>query len=264
MKFDSQNLFAAFMGVVAIAVVGLLALDLPALLGQTIEPSGSTIKQDKNRQENIASGINLLTQKISAEPAPNPPQKRMLVPINQFLSMLRSGMPGVEAVMGQVEKNWDISYLPMMLEAGRFLPPREQAVVLRKLETKTGLNYGGDFDKWMQWMWKQEFEPHPDYAQFKAILYSKIDPRFTEYFVQTENATIRLDEVRWGGVRRDGIPPLKNPRMLMARDAHYLADTDVVFGIELNGDARCYPKRILAWHEMFKDTIGGESVCGVY
>ena len=64
MKFDSQNLFAAFMGVVAIAVVGLLALDLPALLGQTIEPSGSTIKQDKNRQENIASGINLLTQKI--------------------------------------------------------------------------------------------------------------------------------------------------------------------------------------------------------
>ena len=52
--------------------------------------------------------------------------------------------------------------------------------------------------------------------------------------------------------------------MLPANDAHYLADTDVVFGIELNGDARAYPKRILAWHEMFKDTIGGESVCGVY
>ena len=57
---------------------------------------------------------------------------------------------------------------------------------------------------------------------------------------------------------------MKNPKMLAAGDAKYLGDSDVVFGVELNGDARCYPKRILAWHEMFKDTIGGESVCGVY
>ena len=63
---------------------------------------------------------------------------------------------------------------------------------------------------------------------------------------------------------RDGIPPLKNPKMLSVAEAKYLGDNDVVFGIKLNGDARCYPKRILAWHEMFKDTIGGESVCGVY
>ena len=52
--------------------------------------------------------------------------------------------------------------------------------------------------------------------------------------------------------------------MITANQANYLADTDIVFGIELNGDARCYPKRILAWHEMFKDTIGGQSVAGVY
>ncbi|MGI9305345.1 MAG: DUF3179 domain-containing (seleno)protein, partial [Gammaproteobacteria bacterium] len=33
---------------------------------------------------------------------------------------------------------------------------------------------------------------------------------------------------------------------------------------ELNGDARAYPKRILAWHEMFVDKVGGEDVAGVY
>ena len=34
--------------------------------------------------------------------------------------------------------------------------------------------------------------------------------------------------------------------------------------IEVNGDARAYPKRILAWHELFTDTVGGVAVAGVY
>jgi len=52
--------------------------------------------------------------------------------------------------------------------------------------------------------------------------------------------------------------------MLRADQADYLGDDDVVFGIEINGDARAYPKRILAWHEMFTDTIGGVDIAGVY
>ncbi|MEL6898810.1 MAG: DUF3179 domain-containing protein, partial [Planctomycetota bacterium] len=66
------------------------------------------------------------------------------------------------------------------------------------------------------------------------------------------------------GVRRDGIPPLTNPNTLSARQAEYLADSDVVFGVSINGDARCYPKRILAWHEMVRDTVGGVPINGVY
>jgi hypothetical protein len=76
--------------------------------------------------------------------------------------------------------------------------------------------------------------------------------------------TIRLDEVIWGGVVQDGIPPLRNPDMIAAAQATYLADEHVVFGLAVNGDARAYPKRILAWHEMFTDTIGGVPVAGVY
>ncbi|MEL7240620.1 MAG: efflux RND transporter permease subunit, partial [Planctomycetota bacterium] len=49
-------------------------------------------------------------------------------------------------------------------------------------------------------------------------------------------------------------------RMISADKAAYLEDTNVVFGIEINGDARAYPKRILAWHEMFVDTVGGVDV----
>ena len=52
--------------------------------------------------------------------------------------------------------------------------------------------------------------------------------------------------------------------MLNADEADYLDDDNIVFGIEINGDARAYPKRILAWHEMFTDTIGGVDIAGVY
>ncbi|MEM7296655.1 MAG: DUF3179 domain-containing (seleno)protein [Bacteroidota bacterium] len=43
-----------------------------------------------------------------------------------------------------------------------------------------------------------------------------------------------------------------------------MEDDHKVFGIEVNGDFRAYPKRILAWHEMFVDEVGGVPVCGVY
>ena len=52
--------------------------------------------------------------------------------------------------------------------------------------------------------------------------------------------------------------------MTTADKASYLEDDHVVFGIQINGDARAYPKRILAWHEMFTDTIGGVPIAGVY
>ena len=98
---------------------------------------------------------------------------------------------------------------------------------------------------------------HPRYAAFKAALYSFVDPRFSAYFEDVGEPLIRLDEIAWGGVRQDGIPPLRNPAMLAADEIGYLEDHHIVFGISVNGDARAYPKRILAWHEMFVDVVGG-------
>ena len=113
-------------------------------------------------------------------------------------------------------------------------------------------------------MWNAPELRHPRYAAFKGALYSLIDPRFAAYFDDMGEPLIRLDEIVWGGVRQDGIPPLRNPAMVAAEEADYLEDGNVVFGISVNGDARAYPKRILAWHEMFVDTVGGTPVAGVY
>ena len=189
---------------------------------------------------------------------------RKLMDEQKFIAMLSLEHNTIAAGIAEAQMNWDISYVPMLLEVASYLPGQHRARIMELLEAQTGQRLGYDSDKWFQWLWKQEYKSHPRYNSFKSALYRLRDPRFTEYFVDTKNATIRLDEIRWGGVVRDGIPPLKNPIMLASNNAPYLADTDVVFGIELNGDARAYPKRILAWHEMFKDTIGGESVCGVY
>jgi hypothetical protein len=105
---------------------------------------------------------------------------------------------------------------------------------------------------------------HPDYAEFKGRAYSRIDPSFGRYFESRRPASIRLDEIRWGGVRRDGIPPLDHPEPVAASDASYLADSDLVFGLTHGGEARAYPRRILGWHELIRDRVGGEELTGVY
>jgi hypothetical protein len=68
---------------------------------------------------------------------------------------------------------------------------------------------------------------------------------------------IRLEEITWGGVIKDGIPALTNPRLISASAASYLRADDLVFGIAINGDVRAYPLRIMDWHEMFNEVIGG-------
>ncbi len=194
-----------------------------------------------------------------------PAAKPGTVSLRTYLRLTSESPDEVRQALRKIEKGWQPGSAVMLVEAARFSASRPGFVeIIRSLEDQTGQRLGSDLIKWYKWIWSQNYQPHPQYGAFKSAIYSPIDRRFAEYFQKTDNATIRLDEIRWGGVQRDGIPPLKNPEMLPAKRATYLADTDVVFGVSLNGDTRCYPKRILAWHEMFKDTIGGEPVCGAY
>ena len=58
---------------------------------------------------------------------------------------------------------------------------------------------------------------------------------------------------------RDCIPALTNPKLLTVTEAtSYLKDEDLVLGAYQNGIARAYPHRILWWHEIVNDTLGGE------
>ncbi len=189
----------------------------------------------------------------------------------EIQNLMGAGVDERAAALVWLDENWQEDYVPALVDAlrvsfwGRHPSSRTtRFALISLLEEKTGQRLGADLSAWFDWIWDRDVAPHPEYAKIKSFLYGFIDPKFAAYFSNDRAATIRLSEVRWGGVLQDGIPPLRSPKMLSADEADYLADTDVVFGIEVNGDVRAYPKRILAWHEMFTDRVGDVEVTGVY
>ena len=79
-----------------------------------------------------------------------------------------------------------------------------------------------------------------------------------------------LSEIMSGGPPKDGIPAIDHPRferLASGKVAGWLArlhDTEPVISIEIDGDLRAYPIRILIWHEIVNDTIDGQSVVITY
>jgi len=136
--------------------------------------------------------------------------------------------------------------------------------LMRFLARQTGNNFGSDLKRWRKWSWSLPSDPHPQYAEFKARLYANVDPRMAAFFEGSTPPRIRLDEIDWGGVGVNGIPPLDHPKVAAAAQAGFMGDKNVVFGIVVNGEARAYPKRILAWHELALDTVGGVRLAVVY
>ena len=121
---------------------------------------------------------------------------------------------------------------------------------------------------WADWMlWQEvhdEVVPFEGFDEVHAQVHARIDPDFQLFLRGGPDREIRTEEIVWGGVRKDGIPALTYPRFLAPDAAGYLDDDDLVFGVEINGDARAYPLRILDWHEMFNDVIGGVPVSLAY
>jgi len=184
-----------------------------------------------------------------------------------FISIIEGrNLLGVDSAIADIRDNWSPALIPQLLETVRFSRDRRtREAIFALLREKTDQDIESDFFAWNAWLWRQPEMITEDYDLFKASLYSAIDPRFAQYFDgRRGSARIRLDEIVWGGVLQDGIPPLRQPEMLSARDADYLADGNIVFGIVVNGEAHAYPKRVLAWHEMFINTIGGVEIAGVY
>jgi len=154
--------------------------------------------------------------------------------------------------------------IPALIQALRF-SGRGDPEIVAALVKLSGEKAGTSWNDWMLWQEKNsDIKPFAGFAQFKSELYEKIDPRFVEFIFPGVKHEIRLSEIAWGGVRKDGIPALTNPKLVKPKDADYLTNDELVFGVSINGDARAYPLRILDWHEMFNDVIGGVPVSLAY
>ncbi len=178
---------------------------------------------------------------------------------------LLSRIPGEpRAAIAWFERRGEKDAIPTLIFAMRF-SPEPDLTFAETLSKLAGESAGPRWFDWMIWQQKNpQVTPHRSYETFKTGLFSRIDPAFLRFVSAGQERDIRLEEITWGGVQVDGIPALINPAHIPAAEADYLDDDEEAFGVAINGDVRAYPRRILDWHEMFNDVVGGVPVALAY
>ncbi len=167
-------------------------------------------------------------------------------------------------VLRKIRERDNTDLVAPLIELLRFLTI-ERTAVAQTLTALTDEDIGADWHGWMLWQEAHpEIEPYDGYDAFKADLVARIDPNFRLFLEPDIAHEIRLEEIAWGGVLKDGIPALDNPTFLDPGDADYLTPDELVFGVSINGDTRAYPLRIMDWHEMANDVVGGVPVALAY
>lgn len=169
----------------------------------------------------------------------------------------------LEALARMRERN-DRDVVAPLIYALRYLRAEAPRVAVT-LEELTGEQHGTNWFQWMLWQQAhQEVEPFAGFDAFQSSLFARIDLNFIRFLYPGVKHEIRLEEIAWGGVVKDGIPALNNPAFVDAPEADYLNEDQPVFGVTINGDVRAYPYRIMDWHEMCNDVVGGVPVSLAY
>jgi Protein of unknown function (DUF3179) len=76
--------------------------------------------------------------------------------------------------------------------------------------------------------------------------------------------SIKFDEILSGGPPKDGIPSIDKPIFKPLGEIKSLGNKEPVITLQIGGEARAYPLRILIWHEIVNDVIAGTPVAVTY
>ncbi len=79
-----------------------------------------------------------------------------------------------------------------------------------------------------------------------------------------DRRSIEYAEIVFDGAVRDSIPPIADPKFVPAAEAEDIGPLEPVLSIGVDGDFRAYPLRILLWHEIVNDVVGGVPVLVSY
>ncbi len=83
------------------------------------------------------------------------------------------------------------------------------------------------------------------------------DPAFPE-------PLLPLDDLLSGGPPPDGIPAIDDPQHQPVGDVDWLDDDEPVLSLTVGEETRAYPLRVLTWHEIANDVVGGVPVAVTY
>lgn len=72
------------------------------------------------------------------------------------------------------------------------------------------------------------------------------------------------DELISGGPPPDGIPAIDAPAFERADKVDWLEDNEAVLSLTVGGETRAYPLRVMTWHEIVNDVVGGVPVAVTY
>ena len=179
------------------------------------------------------------------------------------------GSPNEAAVIA-AGRNGHMGLVPVLVEVGsRTYDPAAALTVAEALEAITGETVGGDFvlkAPWFSWMSRQN-PPQVEldgFDEWRSELLSTIDPSFALFIYDDVQTRVPLWTIDWGGVVRDGIPPLEFPKTMPGNQVQFLNPDEPVFGVTINGESRAYPHRIMGWHELANDSLGGELITVVF
>ena len=277
--------FLSFRGL-ALALAQRLALALNAtMLAVVIGGGGSLLMSSA-----FAAGEFAASQSASEErtitiprghrrdfgPSPVSPAGPLSAPLKAaieatFGDNLRSGGWGSEqtaalriiANSGDPRVAWLIGDLMRIVTDGQLMALLTQtASQLLGVEFTPRKAWGEVTDRLIAW----DVPAPPGYLPLKRGIYTLIVAEWERLFTP---GSIDWRHVSWGGVAIDDrpfaatdrpcncIPAADNPQVTNVSGATWLKDGDVVFGLEINGEFRAYPRRIMEVREMVNDTLGG-------
>lgn len=96
------------------------------------------------------------------------------------------------------------------------------------------------------------------------------------YGFDLSNFTLNRDVLVASGQPKGGLPALTRPEFAdragiddrndppLGSWQRFIVSTDMVVGVAINGEARAYPVRIMNWHEVVNDTVGGVPITVVF
>ena len=58
--------------------------------------------------------------------------------------------------------------------------------------------------------------------------------------------------------------PLPNASYTKVTDASFVGDDDIVLAVNINGEAAAYPVRLMAYHHLVADVVGGTPIVATY
>ena len=140
----------------------------------------------------------------------------------------------------------------------------DSAEIGTALRSISGQELEDSWEIWLNWYATTNHLPPSGYFPWKRDLFNELSSEFSAFFLEPVDPALRLEEIAWGGVAKDGIPSLNYLQQLPIAEAKGYSPSDAVFGISINGDHRAYPLRIMDWHEMANDVVGGVPLALTY